>query len=296
MKAAPFTLHRPRTLADAVRLMAEVADEGGLVLAGGQSLTPMMALRVAYPPHLVDINMIESLARIAVEGDHLLIGATVRHAEFHRPNPEFGALGELLAEVAHNIAHYPIRQRGTFCGSLAHADPASEWCLVAVTLGAALDLKSVSGERSVAASEFVDGAMSTTREPEEILAEVRLPLLSEKTRFGFYEFNRRAGDFALGMALAVYELEDGLIRNPRIGIGGIEERARRISAVEAILEGEEPSAAVFERAAAAAAEAVDPMEDVTTTADYRRDLSRVVVKRALEASVAATQQANRASK
>lgn len=295
MKAAPFTLHRPRTLEDAVRLLADVADEGGLVLAGGQSLTPMMALRVAYPPHLVDINMIETLAQIAVEGDQLLIGATVRHAEFQRPNPEFGVLGALLAEVTHNIAHYPIRQRGTFCGSLAHADPASEWCLVAVTLGATLSLKSVSGERSVPASEFLDGAMSTTRGPEEILTQGRLPLLTDKSRFGFYEFNRRAGDFALGMALAVYELDDDVIRNPRIGIGGIEERARCISAVEAILEGEEPSAAVFERAAAAAAEAVDPMEDVTTTADYRRDLSRVVVKRALEASVASTQPANRAS-
>ena len=116
MKPAPFLLHRPATVEDAVRLLASVADEGGLVLAGGQSLVPMMALRVVYPPALIDINAIAGLNRVLADGAHLSIGATVRHAYFHRPPPNTNRLGELLAFVSRHIAHYPIRMRGTFCG------------------------------------------------------------------------------------------------------------------------------------------------------------------------------------
>lgn len=285
MKAAPFTLHRPKTLEEAVSILSEVAEEGGLVIAGGQSLTPMMALRVAYPPHLVDINGVQGLDALSVSENQLMIGATVRHARFHRP-VEPGVLGRLLSQVVSNIAHYPIRQRGTFCGSLAHADPASEWCLVATTLGAILRLVSASGERLVAAEDFIDGAMTTSREPDEVVAEARLPLLSSNTRFGFYEFNRRAGDFALGMALVVYELDGGVIRNARIGLGGIEEKARRITAAEEALEGKEPGPDAFAAAAAATIGDVDAMEDATTSQEYRRDLAGVVVRRALEASIA----------
>lgn len=285
MKAAPFTLHRPKTLEEAVSILSEVAEDGGLVIAGGQSLTPMMALRVAYPPHLVDINGVQGLDALTVSEDQLVIGATVRHARFHRP-VEPGALGRLLSQVVTNIAHYPIRQRGTFCGSLAHADPASEWCLVATTLGATLRLVSASGERLVAAEDFIDGAMTTSREPDEVVAEARLPLLPPNTRFGFYEFNRRAGDFALGMALVAYEWDGAVIRNARVGLGGIEEKARRITAAEEALEGREPGADAFAAAAAATIGDVDAMEDATTSQEYRRDLAGVVVRRALEASTA----------
>ena len=265
-------------------MLSQVADEGGLVLAGGQSLTPMMALRVAYPPHLVDINGAAGLNALTVSDGELRIGATVRHARFHRP-VEPGVLGELLATVVRNIAHYPVRQRGTFCGSLAHADPASEWCLVAATLGASVRLISASGERLVAAADFIEGAMTTIREPEELLVEARLPLLSSGSRFGFYEFNRRAGDFALGMALVTYELDGGRIRNARIGLGGIEEKARRIVVAEEALEGAEPGAEAFAAAAAATMGDVEAMEDATTSQEYRRVLSGVVVRRALENSM-----------
>jgi aerobic carbon-monoxide dehydrogenase medium subunit len=288
MKAAPFTLHRPATVEEAVRLLSQVADDGGLVLAGGQSLTPMMALRVAYPPHLVDINGVAGLDALTVADGNLVIGATVRHARFHRPMKEAGRLGELLSAVVRHIAHYPIRQRGTFCGSLAHADPASEWCLVAATLGANLRLVSAGGERVIQTADFIDGAMSTTREADEILVEARLPLPADGARFGFYEFNRRAGDFALGMALAVYELDGGAMRSVRIGLGGIEEKARRIGVAEAALEGQAPSPDVFAAAAAAVVGDVDAIEDATTSRAYRQDLSGVVVRRALEASLAGT--------
>jgi carbon-monoxide dehydrogenase medium subunit len=287
MKAAPFTLHRPKTVDEATALLADVAEEGGLVLAGGQSLMPMMALRVAYPPHLVDINAIDTLSRMKVADGALSIGATVRHAAFHRALPEAGVLGRLLATVVRHIAHYPIRQRGTFCGSLAHADPASEWCLVAATLDATVMLQSASGTRSVPAAEYLEGAMATAREPDEILVETHLPLLADDARFGFYEFNRRAGDFALGMALATYELAGGTMRNVRIGLGGIEEKPRRIAVAEAALEGQQPGEQVFAAAADAAIADVDAMEDASTSQEYRRDLAGVAIRRALKASMAA---------
>ena len=126
MKPAPFQYHAPTTIDEAVRILAEVAGEDGRVLAGGQSLVPIMAFRLAKPAHLVDINEVAGLDRLAVDGNRLVIGARVRHAAFHKPS--FGGpLAGLLAEVVRHIAHYPIRMRGTFCGSLAHADQASEW-------------------------------------------------------------------------------------------------------------------------------------------------------------------------
>lgn len=285
MKPAPFTLHSPRTLEDALAQLSEYADEGGLVLAGGQSLVPMMALRVAYPPHLVDINGIESLRRIRVENGHLLIGATVRHARFHHP-VEDGCLGALLATVSRNIAHYPVRHRGTFCGSLAHSDPSSEWCLVTRTLDGEVELSSQAGKRVVSAADYFLGAMTTAREPEEILTQARLPLLPAGSVFGFYEFNRRAGDFAIGMCLAVLELKDGLMRNVRIGVGGIEECPRRFSEAEEVLEGKAPGEDIVREAAEAAAAAADPLEDAATTAQYRRDLTAVVIRRALQMALA----------
>lgn len=283
MKPAPFTLHRPKTLEEAVSILADVADDGGLVIAGGQSLVPMMALRVVYPTDLVDINAIDALGSVRVEGDVLVIGATVRHAAFHAPIVD-GCLGGLLAKVSRHIAHYPIRMRGTFCGSLAHADPASEWCLVAATLDAEMHLVNANGTRVVDARDFFTGAMTTSREADELLVEARLPLLSEQAAFGFYEFNRRAGDFALGMALAALEMRDGRMTDVRVGIGGIEEAPRRLDAVEAVLEGKAPDDNLFEAAGKAAAAAVDPLEDPLTSADYRRDLAAVVVRRALQAA------------
>src|SRR5215469_15918122 len=153
MKPAPFRHHAPATVDEAVALLAELAPHDGRVLAGGQSLIPTMAFRLARPAHLIDINNIGALNHLSIETDTLSIGACVRHAAFHRrvvPGP----LGSLLSDVASYIAHYPIRIRGTFCGSLAHADPASEWCLVAATLGARMISKSSKGTRTIAAADY----------------------------------------------------------------------------------------------------------------------------------------------
>ena len=285
MKAAPFRYHAPRTIDEAVTLLAEVAPLDGRVLAGGQSLVPIMAFRLTRPAHLVDINGVEALRRLAVEGERLCIGACVRHAAFHRPVVD-GPLGLLLSTVVRHIAHHPIRTRGTFCGSVAHADPASEWCTVAAALDAEIVAQSVRGRRVIPAREFFAGIMTTTLAEDELLTEVRLPVLAPDTRFGFYEFNRRAGDFALAMALAVYRVEDGRIVEPRLAVGGAETRARRIADAEQVLAGRPPTAESFADAADRAAAAVDPMEDAQTTAEYRRDLVRTVARRALERSVA----------
>src|SRR5215469_1280764 len=176
MKPAPFRHHAPATVDEAVALLAELAPHDGRVLAGGQSLIPTMAFRLARPAHLIDINNIGALNHLTVEDDRLSIGACVRHAAFHRrvvPGP----LGSLLSDVASHIAHYPIRIRGTFCGSLAHADPASEWCLLAVALGATIVARSARGARKIAAGDYFRGALTTALDPDELITEARLPLL-----------------------------------------------------------------------------------------------------------------------
>jgi aerobic carbon-monoxide dehydrogenase medium subunit len=281
MKPAAFRYHAPKTVEEAVAVLAEVAPQDGRVLAGGQSLVPTMAFRLAKPAHLVDINGVRSLDRLSVSGGKLVIGACVRHAAFHRPVCD-GPLGMLLADVVRHIAHYPIRNRGTFCGSLAHADPASEWALVLTALDGEVVAKSARGDRVIAARDFFKGIMTTALRDDELLVEARLPLLAADTRCGFYEFSRRAGDFALAAALAAYRVEGGRIVDPRVALGGVEVNPRRIPEAERALEGTEPADKAFRAAAAAAASVVDPMEDIVNSAEFRRDLVLAVARRALE--------------
>jgi carbon-monoxide dehydrogenase medium subunit len=280
MKPARFIHHEPVSVEEALALLAELAPQDGRVLAGGQSLVPAMALRLARPGHLIDINRISGLDRLACEEDALSIGACVRHAAFHRPKAA-GALGSLLSAVVRHIGHFPIRTRGTFCGSLANADPASEWCLVSATLEAVLVAESTRGRREIRAAEFFRGFLTTALEPDELLVEARLPLPSNKTRFGFNEFSRRAGDFAAAMALVTFQLDDGVAASARVGIGGVEGLPRRIPEAEACLAGRETSREVFREVATVAADAVNPIEGSPEAVGYKRDLVRAVTFRAL---------------
>ena len=280
MKPAPFTHHLPGTVDEAAALLAAHAAEDARILAGGQSLVPTMAFRLARPAHLIDINRVPGLDRIAANADSLSIGALARHCDFHRP-VEDGPLGALLADVVRHIGHYPIRMRGTFCGSLAHADPASEWCLVAATLDARLAARSVRGEREIAAAAFFEWAMTTALAEDELLVRAELPRLAPDTRWGFCEFARRAGDFALAMALALYRVEDGTIVEPRVGLGGVEACPRRIPEGEAVLAGRAPGPELFREAGAAVAEAADAMTDSHASAAYRSEIAAVMVERAL---------------
>jgi aerobic carbon-monoxide dehydrogenase medium subunit len=285
MKPAAFRYHAPKTIDEAVALLAEVAPQDGRILAGGQSLVPTMAFRLAKPAHLVDINGVEALNRLTVSGGKLIIGACVRHAAFHRPVCE-GPLGTLLTNVVRHIAHYPIRNRGTFCGSLAHSDPASEWALVLCALDGEVLAKSAAGERVISARDYFKGIMTTALRDDELIVEARLPLLSTDTRCGFYEFSRRAGDFALAAAIGAYRLDGGKMVEPRLALGGVEVNPRRIPQAERALAGAAPGDQAFRAAAAAAAAASDPMEDAINSAEFRRDLVLAVARRALERAAA----------
>jgi aerobic carbon-monoxide dehydrogenase medium subunit len=285
VKPVAFAYHAPRTVQETVAKLAELSVNDGRILAGGQSLVPMMAFRMARPAHLIDINAVAGFDRLAVEGDTLSIAPCVRHAAFHRPVVA-GPTGALLSDVVANIAHYPIRLRGTFCGSLAHADPASEWCLTAVTLGADVVALSTRGRRIIAADDYFQGMMMTALAEDELLCEARLPILPTDTHFGFYEFSRRAGDYAIAMALTTFRLQDGVMIEPRVGLGGAEGRPRRIAQAEAVLAGRKPGEDIFRAAAEAAADAIDPLEDVHADAEFRLDLVRAVTRRALQRAAA----------
>ena len=285
VKPAPFEYHAPSTVEEAVAVLAEVAPRGGRVLAGGQSLVPAMALRLALPAHLVDINGVKSFERLAVDAGELSIGACVRHAAFHRPATQ-GPLGTLLSQVVRHIAHHPIRTRGTFCGSLANADPASEWCLVAATLDARMVARSVRGTRRIAPADYFQGAMTTALAADELLLEARVPVLAPDTCFGFSEFSRRAGDFAIAMALATYRLRNRVMTEPRVGVGGVESAPRRIVEAEAALEGKRPGPDAFRDAADAVARSIAPLDDIRCPAHYRRDVARAMTRRALEGAAA----------
>ena len=280
MKPVSFRYFAPRTVDDALDLLATHGEEGK-ILAGGQSLVPAMNFRLARPASLIDINRIDALDYVREEGGELRIGALARHARFEAPVTG-GALSEFLPRVARHIGHLPIRSRGTFCGSIAHADPASEWCLLAATLDAELVIVSRRGQRSVRPNEYFVTALMTTLEPDELLTEIRLPLLDEGWRTGFAEFSRRAGDFALAMCAAFLRFEDGSIVEARIGIGGAADRPSRIAAAEAVLTGTDGGPGILREAANIAAETIDPLEDIHASAEYRRDLVRAMVGRALD--------------
>src|SRR5215471_7557688 len=227
MKPASFTYHAPTSVDEAVALLAKWGPQDGRILAGGQSLVPIMAFRMAQPAHLIDINGIAELSRIAVEDGVLSIGACVRHAAFDTDAVP-GTTGALLRKVVRHIAHHPIRPRGTFCGSIAHADPASEWCCVMAALDGVVALRSRRGVRRLPVTEFYQGVMATALAEDELLVAAELPLLPEGSRTGFQEFSRRKGDFAIAMALVCYRLENNVMIEPRVAIGGAEACGRRI--------------------------------------------------------------------
>jgi carbon-monoxide dehydrogenase medium subunit len=284
VKPAAFSYLKPANVAETLALLAEQADSCK-ILAGGQSLVPAMNFRLARPEALIDINDLGELDYVRISSDRLHIGALTRHAAFHRPVVE-APIGGLLSKVVRHIAHYPIRQRGTFAGSIAHADPASEWCLVATTLGAEMVARSVRGERVIQASEFFQGIFTTALAVDELLVEVRLPLLAQGWRSGFYEFSRRAGDFALGMAVAALKIEDGAICAAHLGVGGVADRAIRLAALEQQLVGRPASMAVIDEIAREARALVDPGGDIHASPEYRRDLVATSVKRALTEALA----------
>jgi carbon-monoxide dehydrogenase medium subunit len=280
MKPVSFKYFAPHTVDDALDLLATHGDEGK-ILAGGQSLVPAMNFRLARPANLIDINCIGALDFVREEGGVLRIGALARHARFEAPVVS-GALSMFLPRVTRHIGHLPIRSRGTFCGSIAHADPASEWCLLAATLDAELVIISRRRQRNVRPNEYFVGALTTTLAPDELLTEIRLPMLDDRWRTGFAEFSRRAGDFALAMCAASLRLEEGRIAEARLGIGGATERPSRIATAEAILTDTDGRPEIRREAGDIAAATIDPLQDIHASTAFRRDLVRAMVGRALD--------------
>jgi carbon-monoxide dehydrogenase medium subunit len=280
VKPAAFEYIAAASWDAAVAALAAHGDEAR-ILAGGQSLVPTMNFRLARPEVLVDVNRIPGAGYIRADGDRLRIGALTRHVRFETPELD-GPLGRLLPRVARHIAHLPIRMRGTFGGSLAHADPASEWCALARAFEAVMTARGPAGERRIAAADWFVAALTTGLAADEALVEIELPALGPDWRCGFVEFSRRAGDFALAQAVVAVRLADGCIAESRIGVGGATEVPLRSAAAEAALIGRSPDAATFAEAGAAAADAIDDyLADHHATAALRRDLVRALVPRSL---------------
>lgn len=274
MKPAPFDYVAPTSLEE---VLAHLTAAGGeaKILAGGQSLVPAMNFRLSRPTSLVDINNVTELSTVVANGASVTIGSLVRHAELER-NTLGGTLGALLAEVARWVGHVPVRTRGTIGGSLAHADPAAEWGVLAVALEARVEVAGPNGRREVTADEFFRSVFVTSLEPDEVITGLRLPRLGSNVRFGFREFSRRAGDFALVAVLAVVSLaDDGRVESARIGLGGVGSTPLRAREAEDLLSrGGVPNEATLRSAAEAAADGVEPPADIHASSDFRRKLVR----------------------
>jgi carbon-monoxide dehydrogenase medium subunit len=284
MKPAAFSYFAPRSLEEALEILQSSAVESR-VLAGGQSLVPAMNFRLARPEALVDINRIAGLSDVSTVDGFLIIGALARHARFEQPVTD-GALGVLLPKVARHIAHLPIRLRGTFAGSIAHADPASEWCTLAIGLDATIVARSASRSRTIPAAEFFKSIFTTELAPDEMIVEVRLPYLGSDWHCGFEEFSRRAGDFAIVSALACLRIESHRISEARIALGGVTTRPVRSLQAESVLAGEAPSPDLFREAGRRASAEFEPLGDIHGSPEYKRDLVSVMLRRALERAVA----------
>ena len=284
MKLPPFAYACPTSLADAVALLAAHDGEAKL-LAGGQSLVPMLAFRVAAPSLLVDLRKLEELRRIGISDKGVTLGAMVRWCDI-LDDARLRKAHPLLVAAIEHVAHYQIRNRGTVGGSMAHADPAAEMPGIAVTCEAEIAVIGKAGGRIFAAADFFQGPLMTALEPDEIISEIRLPPWPAGRRFGFAEFARRRGDFALAGAALFYDPDDGgKARNAHVGVIGVADRPLRLAAVEAVLNGRVINDETIAAAAAAARAAVDPADDIHAGGAYRRALVGTMVERALTSAV-----------
>jgi carbon-monoxide dehydrogenase medium subunit len=283
MKPGIFRYHRPATLDDALALLAEHGD-AAKPIAGGHSLVPMMNLRVAQPAELVDLGDLCDLAGIRDLGGMLEIGALARHQAL-ADSPLLRQRCPLLAEAAGGIGHYAIRQRGTLGGSLAHADPAAQLPLVAVTLGAEIEVASQRGRRTVPAADFFVSVMTTALAPDELIVAVRLPAAAAQEGQAYRMFNRRSGDYAIVSVAATLQLQGGRVERLRLGVGAVEPAPVLLADLCAAQHGRRADAAWISELAAAARTAVQAEDDERTPAVYRQELIETLVARTLTALV-----------
>lgn len=284
MKPAPFHLDLPTTVQEAADLLAAHGDEAK-VLAGGQSLVPLLALRLARFERLVDLNSVPALRGIRRENGWLTVGAMTRQAEAERSD-EVATAAPLLHRALPHIGHAQIRNRGTVGGSTAHADPASELPAVALALDADLVAVSATGPRTIAAADFFRGIWTTALEPDEILTEVRYPVWGDRAGFAIEEFARRSGDFAIaGVACAVALHTDGRIERAAIAFLGMGPTPLRAPAAEVALVGSAPADLDLAEISRAAAGETDPTDDLHGDASFRRRVAAHLTQRALTSAI-----------
>ncbi|HMF49916.1 MAG TPA: xanthine dehydrogenase family protein subunit M [Candidatus Saccharimonadales bacterium] len=280
MKPAPFNLFRPNNVDEALGLLQAHGDEAK-VLAGGQSLVPLMNFRLAQPHNLVDLNGVEGLDQIKFDDQTLSLGAMVRQRDVERA-PAIAERLPILREAIEQVAHPAIRNRGTVGGSLVHADPSAELPLLAIALDSTFHLRSARASRSVAAKDFYQGYLLTDIAPDELLVAIDFHLAPANAGWCCTEIARLHGDFAIvAVAVLLGCGSDRVIDFARVALGGVGPAPLRMSAAEQALLGERPGAEVFRRAGDIAAQAVEPPADIHASSSYRRHLTGVLVRRAL---------------
>jgi aerobic carbon-monoxide dehydrogenase medium subunit len=285
VKPPAFAYAAPATVAEAVGLLTEHAEAEPRVLAGGQSLIPLMNFRLAKPGYLIDLRNVAGLSGIRREGDVLVVGAMTRMAELER-DPEAAAAAPLLAEALGFVAHTPIRNRGTVGGSLAHADPAAELPAVALALGAELVATGPAGVRRIPAAEFLQGPFTTALEPDEILTEIRLPAWDGG--HAFTEYARIHANFAIVAVAALVALDGDRIRRATVAVTGVAPTAIRVTAAERALAGA-PADHAAAAAADAAVEGLAPAGDLHASPATRLALARAYVRRAVQLAISRAQ-------
>ena len=279
MKPPEFRYLAARSIDEAIAALAKEGADAK-VLAGGQSLTPMMNFRLARPSLLVDLNRIPGLGEIRADRGGLKIGALVRHRAVET-SPVVRERQPLLAAAATQVGHLAIRNRGTFGGSIAHNDPAAEFPMAALLLDAKITAKGPSGARTIAAKDFFVSMFTCALAAAEIVTEVEIPDLAASTGWGFEELSRRPGDFAIAAVCATVTVEDGICKAARIAMAGVGPKPLRAVRAEQVLAGAKLDDDVVAKAAAAARDDCDPTGDIQGSADYRRHLVETLAARAL---------------
>ncbi len=279
MIPAQFDYVAPTSIADVIAALTE-GGEDAKVLAGGQSLIPVLRLRLSYPSVLVDLRKVESLRGVTEDGGDLVIGAMTRHADVIT-DPLVRRYAALVAEASATVADPAVRHRGTFGGALAHADPAGDLAAVALALDAQLVAEGPGGRRSIAAADFFQDYLQTALSPDEVLVEVRLPKLEGDWGVAYEKFNRTAQAWAIVGVAAAVRRDNGSIAEARIGLTNMGSTPVRASAVEAALAGASADPAAIKAASARAADGCSAPADLSAQSDYREHLARVLTARAV---------------
>jgi carbon-monoxide dehydrogenase medium subunit len=291
MFPAAFDYQSPTSLDEALRLLTQHGDDAK-VMAGGQSLVPLLKLRFAMPAVVVDIGRLSELSKVSSEPGQLRIGARTRHADIES-NRDLRKLCPILTEAAPQIADPLVRNRGTVVGSVCHADPQGDWGSVMIALGAEMVARSTSGERRILATRFFEGPFTTVLQPDEVVTEIIIPATSRPSAGTYLKLERKVGDFAtVGVAVQV-EMANGHIGRAGIGLTAVGSKNLHAAEAEQALAGQEPTDQVIADAARLAAAAAEPKDDLRGSAEYKKDIVRVFVQRGLKKAVAMAREGSR---